>query len=117
MVAIDLDSDIEIVIAPKALIARVPLAEEPGPWVGEYAALAKAADLPSEVTEEPNKMFLVVAIPLGASEPDSLLEASRDLIDCGAGTRERGDLNGATNSRLVAKTARQCRRRKLLNSE
>lgn len=83
MAAVDPNADVEVVTAADSVVARVPLAEAPGPWMKEYMPLARAEGLAAEVREEPGKILLVVQVAVGLSEPEvfALLDSARYLVD------------------------------------
>ena len=62
MAAVDPDADVEVVKGRDSVIARIPLAEAPGPWIKEYVSLARAEDLAAEVREEHGRIPPVVQV-------------------------------------------------------
>ena len=62
MAAVDPDADVEVVKGRDSGIARIPLAEAPGPWIKEYVSLARAEDLAAEVREEHGRIPPVVQV-------------------------------------------------------
>ena len=83
MATVDPNDHISIVQGQDDIVARIPLTEPPGPWINEFLPLARASDIPAEAQEEPDRVLLVVRVPLDASEEETYqrLDAALDLVD------------------------------------
>jgi hypothetical protein len=110
MAAVDPDADVEVVTGRDSVIARVPLAEAPGPWIKEYVSLARAEDLAAEVREEHGRIPPVVQVlPASRIGKPSQYWTQRATSRWRLLIGGRGHGYGAANSEVVGTTTRRRR--------
>lgn len=110
MADLDSSAEIDIVHGPEAIVARIPLSEAVGPWMGEYRKLARSKGLGADVQEEPGKDVLVVTVPVGSSEQEvfAILDTARQLVDeAKVAAETRSDTESVTEQHVRTWWSRQ----------